>query len=88
MADCSSVTPGRADQRIMYDVCGTVGGEYINYMFESHMAGSSYKLSVCLMCVLASWQATAPFLQLGAVGALTLLSWFVFRGFHKASSAG
>ncbi|XP_029917108.1 glycerophosphoinositol inositolphosphodiesterase GDPD2 isoform X2 [Myripristis murdjan] len=38
--------------------------------------------------VLLSLQATAPFLQLGAVGALTLLSWFVFCGFHKARSAG
>ncbi|XP_070693224.1 glycerophosphoinositol inositolphosphodiesterase GDPD2 [Pempheris klunzingeri] len=28
--------------------------------------------------------ATAPFLQFGAVGALTLLSSFVFRGFHTA----
>ncbi|XP_044061482.1 glycerophosphoinositol inositolphosphodiesterase GDPD2 isoform X2 [Siniperca chuatsi] len=31
-----------------------------------------------------SLQATAPFLQFGAVGALTLLSPFVFRGFHTA----
>ncbi|XP_037316480.2 glycerophosphoinositol inositolphosphodiesterase GDPD2 isoform X1 [Pungitius pungitius] len=31
-----------------------------------------------------SLQATAPFLQFGAVGALTLLSVFVFRGFHMA----
>ncbi|CAJ1058798.1 glycerophosphoinositol inositolphosphodiesterase GDPD2 [Xyrichtys novacula] len=31
-----------------------------------------------------SLQATAPFLQFGAVGALTLLSPFVFRGFHAA----
>ncbi|XP_054453625.1 glycerophosphoinositol inositolphosphodiesterase GDPD2 isoform X2 [Anoplopoma fimbria] len=29
-----------------------------------------------------SLQATAPFLQFGAVGALTLLSLFVFKGFH------
>ncbi|CAK6964643.1 glycerophosphoinositol inositolphosphodiesterase GDPD2 [Scomber scombrus] len=31
-----------------------------------------------------SLQATAPFLQFGAVGALTLLSSFVFQGFHMA----
>ncbi|XP_040030839.2 glycerophosphoinositol inositolphosphodiesterase GDPD2 isoform X2 [Gasterosteus aculeatus] len=31
-----------------------------------------------------SLQATAPFLQFGAVGALTLLSSFVFRGFNMA----
>ncbi|XP_076005041.1 glycerophosphoinositol inositolphosphodiesterase GDPD2 [Genypterus blacodes] len=35
-----------------------------------------------------SLQATAPFLQLGAVGALTLLSWFVFRAFHRSRRAG
>lgn len=33
-----------------------------------------------------SLQATGPFLQFGAVGALTLLSPFVFRGFHQAST--
>ncbi|KAK5612813.1 hypothetical protein CRENBAI_006222 [Crenichthys baileyi] len=31
-----------------------------------------------------SLQYTAPFLQFGAVGALTLLSWFVFQAFLKA----
>lgn len=31
-----------------------------------------------------SLQATGPFLQFGAVGALTLLSSFVFQGFHRA----
>ncbi|XP_054886986.1 glycerophosphoinositol inositolphosphodiesterase GDPD2-like isoform X1 [Poeciliopsis prolifica] len=30
-----------------------------------------------------SFQYTAPFLQFGAVGALTLLSWLVFRAFHR-----
>ncbi|XP_059202216.1 glycerophosphoinositol inositolphosphodiesterase GDPD2 isoform X2 [Centropristis striata] len=34
--------------------------------------------------VLLSLQASAPFLQFGAVGALTLLSSFVFKGFHSA----
>ncbi|XP_019901362.2 glycerophosphoinositol inositolphosphodiesterase GDPD2 isoform X2 [Esox lucius] len=34
--------------------------------------------------VLLSLQATAPFLQMGGVGALTLVSWVVFRGFHRA----
>ncbi|XP_042348819.1 glycerophosphoinositol inositolphosphodiesterase GDPD2-like [Plectropomus leopardus] len=33
-----------------------------------------------------SFQATAPFLQFGAVGALTLLSPFVFQGFHEAEA--
>ncbi|XP_074504625.1 glycerophosphoinositol inositolphosphodiesterase GDPD2 isoform X1 [Sebastes fasciatus] len=33
-----------------------------------------------------SLQATAPFLQFGAVGALTLLSYFVFQGFHTAKA--
>lgn len=37
------------------------------------------------LCVL-SWQATAPFLQFGAVGALTLLSPFVFQRFHRAKT--
>ncbi|XP_041693660.1 glycerophosphoinositol inositolphosphodiesterase GDPD2 isoform X1 [Coregonus clupeaformis] len=33
--------------------------------------------------VLLSLQATAPFLQMGGVGALTLVSWLVFQGFHR-----
>ncbi|XP_011608756.1 glycerophosphoinositol inositolphosphodiesterase GDPD2 isoform X1 [Takifugu rubripes] len=33
-----------------------------------------------------SLRATAPFLQFGAVGALTLLSPFVFKGFHAAKA--
>ncbi|XP_023277404.1 glycerophosphoinositol inositolphosphodiesterase GDPD2 isoform X2 [Seriola lalandi dorsalis] len=33
-----------------------------------------------------SLQATAPFLQFGVVGALTLLSPFVFQGFHTAKN--
>lgn len=37
-----------------------------------------------LTCVSFSSQATGPFLQLGVVGALTLLSPFVFKGFHVA----
>ncbi|XP_028444549.1 glycerophosphoinositol inositolphosphodiesterase GDPD2 [Perca flavescens] len=37
-----------------------------------------------LPTVLLSLQATAPFLQFGAVGALTLLCSFVFQGFHTA----
>lgn len=40
----------------------------------------------CLMSVSTSWQATAPFLQFGAVGALTLLSPFVFHRFHLAKT--
>nr|XP_061793226.1 glycerophosphoinositol inositolphosphodiesterase GDPD2-like [Nerophis lumbriciformis] len=36
--------------------------------------------------VLLSLQATAPFLQFGAVGGLVLLSPFVFNGFHTAKS--
>lgn len=38
--------------------------------------------------VLLSLQATAPFLQIGGVGALTLLSWLVFQSFHGAHAAG
>ncbi|XP_071773205.2 glycerophosphoinositol inositolphosphodiesterase GDPD2 isoform X1 [Centroberyx gerrardi] len=38
--------------------------------------------------VLLSLQATAPFLQMGGVGALTLLSWLVFQGFHRAHRVG
>lgn len=33
-----------------------------------------------------SFQATAPFLQLGAVVALTLISWLVFQSYHKAKT--
>ncbi|XP_051924018.1 glycerophosphoinositol inositolphosphodiesterase GDPD2 isoform X1 [Hippocampus zosterae] len=36
--------------------------------------------------VLLSLQATAPFLQFGAVGGLVLLSPFVFQGFHMAQT--
>ncbi|KTF80974.1 hypothetical protein cypCar_00007949 [Cyprinus carpio] len=32
-------------------------------------------------------QATAPFLQLGAVVALTLISWLVFQSYHRAKTA-
>ncbi|KAM4621562.1 LOW QUALITY PROTEIN: glycerophosphoinositol inositolphosphodiesterase GDPD2 [Polymixia lowei] len=38
--------------------------------------------------VLLSLQATSPFLQIGGVGALTLLSWLVFQGFHRAHRVG
>ncbi|XP_015242597.1 PREDICTED: glycerophosphoinositol inositolphosphodiesterase GDPD2 [Cyprinodon variegatus] len=31
-----------------------------------------------------SFQYTGPFLQFGAVGAWTLLSWFIFQAFHEA----
>ncbi|XP_067313671.1 glycerophosphoinositol inositolphosphodiesterase GDPD2 isoform X2 [Pseudorasbora parva] len=34
-----------------------------------------------------SFQATAPFLQLGAVVALTLISWLVFKSYHTAQKA-
>ncbi|XP_037396450.1 glycerophosphoinositol inositolphosphodiesterase GDPD2 isoform X2 [Pygocentrus nattereri] len=34
-----------------------------------------------------SLQATAPFLQLGAVVALTMLSWLVFQSYHRTQSA-
>lgn len=33
-------------------------------------------------------QATAPFLQLGGVVALTLISWLVFQSFHRAKATG
>ncbi|KAM9413455.1 glycerophosphoinositol inositolphosphodiesterase GDPD2-like isoform 1-T2 [Salvelinus alpinus] len=38
--------------------------------------------------VLLSLQATAPFLQMGGVGALTLVSWLVFQGFHRSRRVG
>ncbi|KAK0132900.1 Glycerophosphodiester phosphodiesterase domain-containing protein 5 [Merluccius polli] len=38
--------------------------------------------------VLLSLQATGPFLQIGAVVALTLLSWFVFHSIHTARRVG
>uniref|UniRef100_A0A9J8BBN0 Glycerophosphodiester phosphodiesterase domain containing 2 n=1 Tax=Cyprinus carpio carpio TaxID=630221 RepID=A0A9J8BBN0_CYPCA len=37
--------------------------------------------------VYMSFQATAPFLQLGAVVALTLISWLVFQSYHTAQTA-
>ncbi|XP_073676740.1 glycerophosphoinositol inositolphosphodiesterase GDPD2 [Garra rufa] len=37
--------------------------------------------------VYMSFQATAPFLQLGAVVALTLISWLVFQSYHTAVTA-
>ncbi|KAM8848108.1 glycerophosphoinositol inositolphosphodiesterase GDPD2 [Synchiropus picturatus] len=48
------------------------------------VAGISLKWRKEWATVLLSLQATAPFLQLGAVGALTLLSSFVFQVFHSA----
>nr|XP_020491404.1 glycerophosphoinositol inositolphosphodiesterase GDPD2 [Labrus bergylta] len=48
------------------------------------VAGISLKWQQEWPTVPLSLQATAPFLQFGAVGALTLLSPFVFRGFHAA----
>lgn len=40
---------------------------------------------VILMCLSNSWQATAPFLQFGAVGALTLLSTVVFQSYFATN---
>lgn len=37
--------------------------------------------------VLLSLQATAPFLQLAAVGSLTMISWLVFKSFNRAKRA-
>ncbi|KAK3535734.1 hypothetical protein QTP70_020980 [Hemibagrus guttatus] len=34
-----------------------------------------------------SLQATAPFLHLGAVGALTIISWIVFQSYYRAQSS-
>ncbi|XP_070769587.1 glycerophosphoinositol inositolphosphodiesterase GDPD2 [Enoplosus armatus] len=48
------------------------------------VTGISYEWREEWPTVPLSLQATAPFLQFGAVGALTLLSPFVFRGFHVA----
>ncbi|KAM3612078.1 uncharacterized protein V6R79_002323 [Siganus canaliculatus] len=48
------------------------------------VAGISFKWREEWPTIPLSLQATGPFLQFGAVGALTLLSPFVFRGFHVA----
>lgn len=48
------------------------------------VTGICFKWPKELPTVPLSLQATAPFLQLGAVAALTLLSLFVFQGFHMA----
>ncbi|XP_029298267.1 glycerophosphoinositol inositolphosphodiesterase GDPD2 isoform X2 [Cottoperca gobio] len=48
------------------------------------VTGISLKWPQEWLTVPVSLQATAPFLQFGAVGALTLLSLFVFQGFHTA----
>ncbi|XP_022075597.1 glycerophosphoinositol inositolphosphodiesterase GDPD2 isoform X1 [Acanthochromis polyacanthus] len=48
------------------------------------VTGISVKWAQEWPAVLLSLQATGPFLQFGAVGALTLLSSFVFQGFHRA----
>uniref|UniRef100_UPI0037E7B6AB glycerophosphoinositol inositolphosphodiesterase GDPD2 isoform X2 n=1 Tax=Semicossyphus pulcher TaxID=241346 RepID=UPI0037E7B6AB len=50
----------------------------------SGVAGISVKWHEEWQTVTLSLQASAPFLQFGAVGALTLLSLFVFRGFRAA----
>ncbi|KAF7663702.1 hypothetical protein LDENG_00200990 [Lucifuga dentata] len=54
----------------------------------SGVIGISIKWQKEWPTVLLSLQATAPFLQIGGVGALTLLSWLVFQSFHRAKSAG
>jgi len=71
MADCSSFTPGTVRLQII-----SVS------IYAFNMALSCYDRHVFLMST--SWKATAPFLQFGAVGALTLLSSFVFQSFHMA----
>lgn len=48
--------------------------------------GSKLSVATMLCCCFSLWQATAPFLQFGAVGALTLLSSFVFHGFDRAKT--
>ncbi|XP_067104488.1 glycerophosphoinositol inositolphosphodiesterase GDPD2 isoform X2 [Osmerus mordax] len=51
------------------------------------VTGMSLKWKTEWPTVLLSLQATAPFLQIGGVVALTLLSWLVFKGFHRATRA-
>lgn len=48
--------------------------------------GFSVKWTKEWQTIYMSFQATAPFLQLGAVGALTLISWLVFQSFHGSQS--
>ncbi|XP_068181839.1 glycerophosphoinositol inositolphosphodiesterase GDPD2 [Antennarius striatus] len=48
------------------------------------VAGISHKWQREWPTVPLSLRATGPFLQFGAVGALTLLSPFIFKGFHTA----
>ncbi|KAA0709399.1 Glycerophosphoinositol inositolphosphodiesterase GDPD2 [Triplophysa tibetana] len=50
-------------------------------------AGFSVKWKEEWHSVEMSFQATAPFLQLGAVVALTLISWLVFQSYHRAKAA-
>lgn len=42
----------------------------------------------CVRVLMLSHQATGPFLQLGAVVALTLLSWLVFKSYFRARRRG
>lgn len=50
-------------------------------------AGFSIKWKDEWKTVYMSFQATAPFLQLGAVVALTSISWLVFQSYHRAKTA-
>ncbi|XP_051506222.1 glycerophosphoinositol inositolphosphodiesterase GDPD2-like isoform X2 [Myxocyprinus asiaticus] len=49
-------------------------------------AGMSIKWKEEWKTVYMSFQATAPFLQLGALVALILISWLVFQSYHRAKT--
>ncbi|XP_036424952.1 glycerophosphoinositol inositolphosphodiesterase GDPD2 [Colossoma macropomum] len=51
------------------------------------IAGISSKWEEEWSTIHLSLQATAPFLQLGAVVALTMLSWLIFQSYHRTQSA-
>lgn len=72
VADCSSVAAGRLSHRTSLPVCVCAWGGGCWYVSKR-------------FCHLFS-QATGPFLQFGAVGALTLLSPVIFRGFRAAKA--
>lgn len=61
----------------------------VNVFFKKQTNKQTWFSFVCvhhvfLTCTSTSWQATGPFLQFGAAGALILLSPFIFRGIHMA----
>ncbi|KAM3867030.1 glycerophosphoinositol inositolphosphodiesterase GDPD2 [Diretmus argenteus] len=62
---------------------------FLGFLFITlGVTGISLQWSKEWPTVLLSLQATGPFMQVGGVGALTLLSWLVFQGFHTARRKG